>query len=91
MLVCLPSLHTKPADLVHGLGLQPEVRADRNIVAREMLDDLDLAFATFQFDHHRAVDHHRAAFLHHADRILERLIGIRITHERHVGDKKRTS
>jgi hypothetical protein len=38
-----------------------------------------------------SLDHHRAAFLHHADRILERLIGIRITHERHVGDKKRTS
>ena len=59
-LLGFPALHAKPADLVHGLRLKPEVRADRDIVPRQVFDDLDLAFAALQ------LDHHRPAFLHQA-------------------------
>jgi len=38
-------LHLEAADLVHGLRLEPEVCADRDIVTREMLDDLELPVA----------------------------------------------
>ena len=38
----IPALHAKPADLVYRLGLQPEVRANRDVVTREMLDDINL-------------------------------------------------
>ena len=64
----LAPLHAKAADLVHRLRLQAEVRAHRDVVAGEELDDLDLARAAFE------LDHLRAAFLHQAHRVVERLL-----------------
>ena len=54
----------------------------RDVVAGKMLDDLDLPFAAFE------LDHHRAAVLHQPHRIVERLLVVRIAHERHVGDEE---
>ena len=44
----LAPLHAKAAGLVHRLRLQSEVRAHRDVVAREELDDLDLAARRFR-------------------------------------------
>ncbi len=59
------------------------MRADRDVVPREMLDDLDLSFPAFE------LDHHRAAFLHQAHGVVERLRGSRVAHERHVDHQER--
>ena len=76
-------LHLEAADLVHGLRLQAQVRADRDVVPGQVLDDLDLPFPAFQ------LDHHRSAFLHQAHGVVERLRGIGVTHERHVRHQER--
>ena len=52
-------------------------------MARQKLDDLDLAGAAFE------LDHLRAAFLHQAHGVLERLLARGVGHERHVGHQER--
>ncbi len=81
--VGLPALHLESPDLVHRLGFQSQVRAHGNIVTGQVFDNLHLVIATFEFDHHRTT------VLHQANRVVERLVRLRVTHERHVGDEKR--
>ena len=49
-----------------------------------MFDDVDLTVTALE------LDHHRSTFLHQANRIVQRLFGVGIAHERHVGNEKRT-
>src|SRR5581483_12308026 len=79
--VLLPPLHAKAACLVHGLRPKPEVRAYRDVVTCQELDDVSLAAAALEL-HHLG-----AAFLHEADRVLERAVLRGITHERKIGDE----
>ena len=79
----LAALHTKAADLVHGLRLQTQVRAHGDIMIREELDDLDLARTAFEL-HHLC-----AALLHQTHGILERLLFRGVSHERHVRHQER--
>ena len=76
-------LHAEAAGLVHRLRLQSQVRAHRDVVAREEFDDLELAEAALE------LDHLRAAFLHEAHGVRERDVGRRITRERQVGHQER--
>ena len=61
------------------------MRAHGNVVPRQVFDDFDLVGTAFE------LGHHRATFLHQPDRIVERLVRARVTHERHVGYQKRTA
>ena len=77
------TLHPEAAGLVHRLRLQPQVRAHRDVVAREEFDDLELAEPAFE------LDHFRAAFLHEAHGIRQRDVGRRIARERQIGHEER--
>ncbi len=79
----IATLHFETAGLVHRLRLEPEVRAHRDVVAREKFDDLELAEPAFE------LHHFRAAFLHEAHRVRQRDVGRRIARERQVGDEER--
>ena len=74
----------KPPSLCTDCGFKPEVRAERNVLAREVLDDADLAAPDLE------LDHHRAAFLHQPNGVVERLLARRVAHERHVDHEERT-
>src|SRR4051812_41232682 len=76
------TLHAEAAGLVHRLWFEPQVRAHRDVVAREELDDLELADTAFQ------LDHFRAALLHEAHGIRQRDVRGRIARERQVGDQE---
>ena len=80
--ICLATLHLESTELVNRLGLQAQVGANRNIVVREMFDDLKLAAAALE------LDHHRTTLLHKSHRVVERLRRVCIAHERHVSDEK---
>src|SRR5688572_5654831 len=63
----LAPLHLETAELVYRLRLQAKVCAERNVLAREVLDDADLAAPDLE------LDHHGAAFLHQSHGVVERL------------------
>ena len=73
----------KPPVLCTDCGFRPEVRAHRDVVAREELDDLELPEPAFEL-HHLG-----AAFLHEAHGIRQRDVGGRIARERQVGHEER--
>ena len=58
--VLLAALHAEAAGLVHRLRLEAQVRAHRDVVAGEELDDLDLLAAAFELHHLRAALLHQA-------------------------------
>ena len=74
----------KSAGLVHRLRLEPQVRAHRDVVAREEFDDLELAEPAFE------LHHFRATFLHQPHGVGQRDVGRRITRKRQVGHEERT-
>ena len=77
------ALHAKSTGLVHRLRLQAQVRAHRDVVARQELHDLELADAAFE------LHHLRAALLHEAHGVRQRDVGRRITRERQIGHEER--
>ena len=78
----LTTLHLESTKFVNRLGLQSQVRTNRNIMVGEMFNNIELAATALE------LDHHRATLLHKAHRVVERLRRVCIAHERHVSDEK---